>query len=160
MPKSLKKNQGDKDNVQHSNELEENTTKTTADDKRVFDDAYFVRRYKFEVYLEWGEYDEFVSEVTSVRDDMKEVMETLTVTHNNTVAYGKRNPKFKERTDDSKITENLRLAMEHLELSLKHIRSAARGANSVWNDIVHEAMDLQDSRNNKNDPEQAIYEVL
>ena len=107
-----------------------------------------------------GEYDECLSAITSGWDEMKQLKKTLTVTHKKTVAYGKINTKFKDCTYKCKITENLCVAIEHLELSLNQVRSAADGADSVWNDIVHEAMDLLDSRKNKNDPEQAIYEVL
>lgn len=71
-----------------------------------------------------------------------------------------RNLKFKECTKKYKISESLHAAIEHLDISLNLVWSVADGADSVWNDIIHDAMDLQDSRKNMNDPVQAIYEVL
>lgn len=128
--------------------------------ERVMDDAYLQRRYKFEEYMERGEYDEFHSVVTTCRDEMKELKKKMKSTIDDTVAYETKNSNFQTRTHKYRITESLRAAMENFELALNHVRDAADGAENIWNDVIHDAMDLEDSRNNKNDPEEAIYEML
>jgi len=128
--------------------------------ERVMDDAYLQRRYKFEEYMERGEYDEFHSVVTTCRDEMKELRKKMKSTFHDTVAYEKKNSNFQTRTDKYRITDSLRAAIENFEVALNHVRDAADGAENIWNDVIHDAMDLVDSRDNNNDPEEAICEML
>lgn len=170
MPKTPREieNEGDQitGNTIDTNQTKNNVVVHNADigkpvkKERVVDDAYLQRRYKMEEYMEGGEYDEFHSVVTTCRDEMKELQKTIKSTCDNTVAYGKKDLKFKTRTDKYHIAESLRAAIEHVEIALNHVRDAASGADNIWNDVIHDAMDLQDSRNNRNDPEDAIFEVL
>ena len=71
VPKESSKNVGT--NSGTNNVLMENAGDKKVTKERVFDDAYFERRYKIEEYMERGEYDEFRSVVTSCRDEMKEL---------------------------------------------------------------------------------------
>ena len=159
LPKeSSKKNLGT--NSGTNNVLMENADDKNVTKERVFDDAYFERRYKIEEYMERGEYDEFHSVVTSCRDEMKELQKKLKSTFDDTVGYGKRDVMFQARTSKYNIAERLRSAIDQFEVALDHMRYAAAGAENVWNDVVHDAMDLMDSRTNENDPQEAIFEVL
>lgn len=77
-----------------------------------------------------------------------------------TVFYAKKDVKFKQRTDKYNIVQSLQSAAENVDLAIGLARNAAGGAQKVWDDIIHDAMDLQDSRSNKNDPKEALYDVL
>jgi len=143
-----------------NNVLMDNADNKNVTKERVLDDAYFERRYKIEEYMERGEYDEFHSVVTSCRDQMKELQKKLKSTLDDTVGYGKRDVKFHARTSKYNISERIRTAIDQFEVALDHMRYAADGAENVWNDVVHDAMDVMDSRTNENDPRQAIFDVL
>ena len=158
VPKKSSKNVGT--NSGTNDVLLENADDKNVTKERVFDDAYFERRYKIEEYMEGGEYEEFHSVVTNCRDEMKELKKNMKSTLDDTVGYGKRDEKFQARQSKYNIAERLRSAIDQLEVALDHMRYAAAGAENVWNDVVHDAMDLMDSRTNENDPQEAIFEVL
>ena len=79
---------------------------------------------------------------------------------NNIIAYGKNDLKFKRRSNKYDIAGTLKAASQHVDVALSLSRTAANDAENVYNDVIHEAMDLQDSRTNSNDPEATIYETL
>ena len=107
-----------------------------------------------------GDYDEFECVISSCRVDLKEITKTIKKAIDDTIAYGNNHDNFKKRKNKYEIVESLQMAFEHVDIALGQARSATKGDKNVWNDIVHEAMDLQDSRSNENDPEQVLYEVL
>ena len=107
-----------------------------------------------------GDYDEFECVMSSCRDDLEEVKQTIKKAMDDTIAYGNNHDNFKKRTKKYDIVRCLQNALEHVDIALDQARSARKGAKNVWNDIVHDGMDLQDSRSNMNDPEQAVDEVL
>jgi len=127
---------------------------------RVINDEYTWKRYAIEEHMSMGDYDEFESVMSSCRDDLKEIKKTIKKAIDDTIAYGKNHENFKKRTNKYEIVESLQKAAEHVDVALGQARNATKGAENVWNDIIHDAMDLQDSRSNENDPEQALYEVL
>ena len=127
---------------------------------RVVDDEYYKKRYAIEECLSMGDYDEFECVMSTCRDDLEEVKQTIKKAVDDTIAYGKNHDNFKKRTNKYDIVRCLQNALEHVDIALDQARSARKGAKNVWNDIVHDAMDIQDSRSNMNDPEQAVYEVI
>lgn len=145
--------------------------KLTSDDKmtavkadikrtRVYDEEYHKKRSGVEAYMDGGEYEEFESVLVHVREDLKELKESLEEAIGNTRAYGKRDLKFGERVAKYDIITTLESVAQHINVALSLSRTAAKDAERVYNDVVHEAMDLQDSRTNVNDPRDAIFEVL
>ena len=91
---------------------------------RVFDDAYYKKRYDVEAYMEGGEYEEFESALTHVQDDLKELRKTLQEAIGYTRAYGNTDLKFKEIVMKYDIIATLEAAAQHfnvpLTLSLLH----------------------------------------
>ena len=136
------------------------SVKTSTKMDRVIDDEYYQKRYAIEEYLSMGNYDEFECVISSCRDDLKELKNTIKKAIDDTIAFGNNHDNFKKRTNKYDIVQCLQNAFEHVDIALEQARSATKGAENVWNDIVHDAMDLQDSRTNTNDPEQAVYKVL
>ena len=133
-----------------------------ANDKkeRVIDDEYLNKRYAIEQLMDSSDYDEFESVMSTCRDDLKEIQKTMKKAIDGTICYAKKDVKFKQCTDKYNVVESLQSAAEHVDVAVGLARNAAGGAQNVWNDIIHDAMDLQDSMSNKNDPEEALYDVL
>lgn len=123
---------------------------------RVINDEYLQKRYALEEHMSMGDYDEFASVMSSCRDDLKEIKNTI----KKAFVYGNAHENFKKRTNKNEIVESLQKVAEHVEVAFGEACNATNGAENVWNDIIHDAMDLQDSRSNKNGPEQALHEVL
>ena len=127
---------------------------------RVYDEAYYKKRSGVEAYMDGGEYEEFESVLGHVQDDLKELKKSLQDAIGNTRAYGNTDLKFGKRVAKYDIIATLESVAQHVNVALSLSRTAAKDAERVYNDVVHEAMDLQDSRTNANDPRDAIFEVL
>ena len=134
--------------------------KVTTVKTRVYDDKYYKQRSGVEAYMEGGEYEEFESVLHHCREDLKEIKKDMKNALENTIAYGKQDKKFKRRVEKYEIADGLRAALQHVDVALSLTRTAANNAEHVYNDVIHDAMDLMDSRSNENDPEDAIFEVL